>query len=108
MSDAERVVWTCTSCGAIQDESRACWVCSTPTTGCGTCRHVRRAVAGRINYCGIDRRRRPVDAGEVRECWTAPVALQRTGQLERRIDGSADERPRLTWISGGLWEGLEA
>jgi hypothetical protein len=108
MSNGEALVWTCPSCGAIQEESRACWVCATPTTGCGTCRHVRRSVAGRLSFCGIDRRRRPVLEESVEACWTAPVALQTMGQLERRIDGGEENRPRLTWGSGGLWEGLEA
>ena len=108
MSDGGARAWTCPSCGSIQEESRACWVCATPTTGCGTCRHIRRAVVGRLSYCGIDRKRRLVTDNEVRECWVAPVALQTAGQLQRRIDGGEDTRPRLAWASGGLWEGLEA
>ena len=55
-----------------------------------------------------DSERRLVTDNEVRECWVAPVALQTAGQLQRRIDGGEDTRPRLAWASGGLWEGLEA
>jgi hypothetical protein len=69
---------------------------------------MRRAVIGKISYCGIDKRRRLVAESDVKECWTAPVPLQAAAQLERSVDGSPTERPRLSWSSGGLWEGLEA
>jgi len=44
----------------------------------------------------------------VRPCWTAPVELQRAASHGRRVDGADVRLPRLSWASGGLWEGLEA
>jgi hypothetical protein len=69
---------------------------------------MRRSVIGKISYCGIDKKRRLVAASDVKECWTAPVPLQAAGERERSVDGTLSERPRLSWASGGLWEGLEA
>lgn len=108
MGDSGSLGWTCPTCGALQEETGRCWVCSTPSVACGTCRHVRRAVAGRINYCGIDKRRKPVSGDDVRPCWVAPVALQSTAALSKRLDGSSEPAPRISWMTGGLWEGLEA
>lgn len=100
--------WTCPTCGALQEETGRCWVCSTPSVACGTCRHVRRAVVGRISYCGIDKRRKPVGADDVRPCWVAPVSLQSSAAHSKPLDGSRDATPRISWMTGGLWEGLEA
>ena len=106
--DGGTLAWQCPSCGALQEETGRCWVCQAPTTACGTCRHLRRAVVGRISYCGIDKKKKLVGESDVRPCWTAPVELQRSASHGRRVDGEDLKLPRLSWASGGLWEGLEA
>jgi hypothetical protein len=41
---------------------------------CGACRHFRRAVAGQLGYCGLDRQRQPLTGDEIRPCWEAADA----------------------------------
>jgi hypothetical protein len=108
VSERGNLGWNCPNCGAVQEETGRCWVCSTPSVACGTCRHVRRAVVGRISYCGVDKRRKPVGNDDVRPCWVAPVALQRSAAHSKRLDGNSDPAPRISWMTGGIWEGLEA
>lgn len=64
-------MWRCPHCGTPQAETARCWVCRRSSTACGTCRNFRRAVAANLGYCGLDRRRRPLDGGEIRSCWEA-------------------------------------
>lgn len=64
-------MWRCPHCGTPQAETARCWVCRRSSTACGTCRNFRRAVAANLGYCGLDRRRQPLDGGEIRSCWEA-------------------------------------
>ena len=64
-------MWRCPHCGTPQAETARCWVCRRSSTACGTCRNFRRAVAGSLGYCGLDRRRQPLAGDEIRECWEA-------------------------------------
>lgn len=61
--------WRCPHCSTPQPESSRCWVCHRSSTSCGTCRHFRGSVAARVGFCGLDRRRQPLDGDEVRACW---------------------------------------
>jgi hypothetical protein len=65
-------------------------------------------VVGKISYCGIDKKKKLIAESDVRPCWTAPVELQHAASHGRRVDGADVRLPRLSWASGGLWEGLEA
>jgi hypothetical protein len=62
--------WRCPHCSTPQPEASRCWVCHRSSTSCGTCRHFRRSVAARVGFCGLDRRRQPLQGDEVRACWT--------------------------------------
>jgi hypothetical protein len=64
-------LWRCPHCGTPQTESSRCWVCKRSATSCATCRNFRRAVAGDLGYCGLDRRRLPLHGDELRGCWEA-------------------------------------
>ncbi len=64
-------MWRCPHCGTPQAETARCWVCRRSSTACGTCRNFRRSVAGGLGYCGLDRRREPLDGDEIRSCWQA-------------------------------------
>lgn len=64
-------MWRCPHCGTPQPEMARCWVCQRSTTACVTCRHFRRSVAASIGYCGLDRRRLPLNGDEIRSCWEA-------------------------------------
>jgi len=44
-----------------------------------TCRNFRRAVAGRLGFCSLDRRRSPLQGDEIRPCWDPPAALLAEG-----------------------------
>jgi hypothetical protein len=46
-----------------------CWVCHRSSTSCGTCRNFRGSVAAKIGFCGLDRKREPLQGDEVRACW---------------------------------------
>jgi hypothetical protein len=61
--------WRCPHCSTPQPEASRCWVCHRSSTSCGTCRHFRASVAARVGYCGLDRRREPLQGDEVRVCW---------------------------------------
>jgi hypothetical protein len=61
--------WRCPHCATPQEESSRCWVCHRSSTSCGTCRHFRGSVAARVGFCGLDRRREPLNGAEVRACW---------------------------------------
>ena len=72
-------MWRCPHCGTPQAETARCWVCRRSSTACGTCRNFRRAVAGSLGYCGLDRRRQPLGGNEIRACWEAgPGGTQTT------------------------------
>lgn len=91
-------MWRCPHCGTPQAESSRCWVCKRSSTSCGTCRHFRRAIAGHLGYCGLDRQRLPLRGDEQRGCWqeaahlvdvrapatVAPVAGERPAVSARR------------------------
>src|SRR6187402_2709818 len=62
-------MWRCPHCGTPQAETSRCWVCRRSSTACGTCRHFRRSVAAQVGYCGLDRRRAPLQGDEIRSCW---------------------------------------
>ena len=61
--------WRCPHCATPQPEASRCWVCHRSSTSCGTCRHFRQSVAARVGYCGLDRRRQPLEGDDVRACW---------------------------------------
>ena len=61
--------WRCPHCSTPQPEASRCWVCHRSSTSCGTCRHFRESVAARVGFCGLDRRREPLQGDEVRVCW---------------------------------------
>jgi hypothetical protein len=61
--------WRCPHCSTPQPEASRCWVCHRSSTSCGTCRHFRGSVASRVGFCGLDRRRAPLQGDEVRACW---------------------------------------
>lgn len=92
-------MWRCPHCATPQAETARCWVCHRSSTACGACRHFRRAVAGQLGYCGLDRRREPLRGDEIRPCWEATdasgssvTALPGIGSfspLEPREDGTA-------------------
>jgi hypothetical protein len=61
--------WRCPHCSTPQPEASRCWVCHRSSTSCGTCRQFRGSVAARVGFCGLDRKRRPLQGDEVRACW---------------------------------------
>ncbi len=63
------VMWHCPHCGAPQAETARCWVCRRSSTTCSTCRLFRASLAADLNYCALDRRRRPLTGLELRGCW---------------------------------------
>jgi hypothetical protein len=63
------MTWRCPHCATPQPEASRCWVCHRSSTSCATCRQFRRSVAARTGYCGLDRKRAPLDGDEVRACW---------------------------------------
>jgi hypothetical protein len=67
-------MWRCPHCATPQAETARCWVCHRSSTACGACRHFRRAVAGQLGFCGLDRQRRPLNGDEIRPCWEAADA----------------------------------
>lgn len=67
-------MWRCPHCATPQTETARCWVCHRSSTACGACRHFRRAVAGQLGFCGLDRQRRPLRGDEIRPCWEAADA----------------------------------
>jgi len=112
--------WRCPHCGAAQDETAVCWVCRRSTITCSSCRHFRRAIAGRLSYCGLDRARRPLSGDEERPCWvrapsdaarssivasaagpgsTATVEAPSLWALPAQLPDPADRSVR----SGGMW-----
>jgi hypothetical protein len=90
--------WRCPHCGAPQPETARCWVCHRSTTCCATCRHFRRAVAGSLGYCGLDRRRRPLHGDELRACWSGSIGplLAETEEVVAAMPRS--ERPVLGFV----------
>jgi hypothetical protein len=64
-------MWRCPHCGTPQAETARCWVCHRSSTTCGTCRHFRHSVAAQLGYCGLDRKRQPLNGDEIRGCWEA-------------------------------------
>lgn len=75
-------MWHCPHCGAPQAETARCWVCRRSSTTCSTCRHFRASLATDVNYCALDRRRRPLSGLELRGCWSErPSSLQAAARL---------------------------
>jgi hypothetical protein len=69
-------------------------VCKRSATSCATCRNFRRAVAGSLGYCGLDRRRLPLHGDELRGCWEAAASAT----------GFVVEPPSISGGSpGGFW-----
>src|SRR5688500_13273833 len=62
-------MWHCPHCGAPQAEAARCWVCHRSSTTCSTCRHFRASLATDVNFCALDRKRRPLTGLELRGCW---------------------------------------
>jgi hypothetical protein len=54
-------------------ETSRCWVCHRSTTTCISCRQYRRAVAGRLGYCALDKHRTPLLGNEERACWVPSI-----------------------------------
>ena len=65
--------WRCPHCGSPQMETSRCWVCHRSTTTCISCRQYRRAVAGRLGYCALDKHRTPLHGDEERACWVPSI-----------------------------------
>jgi len=82
--------WRCPHCGSPQIESSRCWVCRRSTTTCASCRYFRTAVAGRLGYCAIDKRRAPLSGEEERACWerSAAEAMELAGAVSGGATGS--------------------
>jgi hypothetical protein len=75
-------MWHCPHCGAPQAETARCWVCRRSSTTCSTCRHFRASLATDLNYCALDRRRRPLTGLELRGCWEErPASLLAAARL---------------------------
>ena len=61
--------WRCPHCSTPQPVASRCWVCHRSSTSCGTCRQFRGSVAAKVGFCGLDRKREPLQGDEVRACW---------------------------------------
>ena len=110
--------WRCPHCSTPQPVASRCWVCHRSSTSCGTCRQFRGSVAARVGFCGLDRKRRPLQGDEVRACWEdgavpvppdpatpglldlltvaalgEPTALDRDGPSPAFAEVEAEERP---------------
>jgi hypothetical protein len=96
------VSWRCPHCGSPQSEAARCWVCRRSTTSCKTCRHFRNAVADRVGYCALDKKRAPLTGEEERACWEgvpAEASAMTTDPPSRGTDWAAPVR------TGELWGG---
>ena len=97
--DPRMSMWRCPHCGTPQPESSRCWVCHRSSTTCSTCRNFRRAVAGQLGYCGLDRRRLPLAGAELRGCWERAAARTEpappTTAAPSAIPGRGDPATRL-------------
>jgi hypothetical protein len=80
-------------------ETSRCWVCHRSTTSCSSCRHFRRAVAGRLGYCAQDKRRTPLSGDEERACWESSPA--ETFETSNPVWGGAVSRAPAAGAS--LW-----
>ena len=91
--------WRCPHCGVPQAPAARCWVCHRSTTGCGTCRNYRRAVAGNLGFCGLDRTHAALTGDEIRPCWQPS-----DGMLPRGFAAAGEDsiRPTLPLIAP-LW-----
>lgn len=98
-------LWRCPHCGTPQAETARCWVCRRSSTACGTCRHFRRAVAGNLGYCGLDRRRAPLSGDEIRACWEPSAAVP--GSVESPTIGAAAPPPPIAVGAVGADRRLE-
>ncbi|HEX9043487.1 MAG TPA: hypothetical protein VF802_00545 [Candidatus Limnocylindrales bacterium] len=92
--------WHCPHCGTPQPEAARCWVCRRSSTTCGTCRHYRRAVAGQLGYCGLDRRRDPRRGDEIRGCWESATDAAAAG-ASRPITVLVRPTTARTWTEVG-------
>jgi hypothetical protein len=72
-------------------------VCRRSTTSCASCLHFRNAIASRLGYCALDKKRLPITGEEERSCW------------ERAAAETADDLPAEgvarseSADAGGLW-----
>ena len=82
-------MWRCPHCATPQAETARCWVCHRSSTACGACRHFRRAVAGQLGYCGLDRQRQPLTGRR------DPAVLGGRRRHEHQRAGPAGRRPGL-------------
>jgi hypothetical protein len=89
-------MWRCPHCGTPQAETSRCWVCKRSSTSCGTCRHFRRSVAGQLGFCGLDRRRQPLQGDELRGCWEAGPSFE--PQTPTPVREFVPLRPRLDFV----------
>lgn len=93
--------WRCPHCSTPQKEASRCWVCHRSSTSCGTCRNFRGSVAGRIGFCGLDRRHEPLQGDEVRACWedgavAAPPDPVTPGMLDLLTVAALGDQPAAT------------
>jgi hypothetical protein len=91
-------IWRCPHCATPQAETDRCWVCRRSSTSCLTCRHFRRSVAARLNYCGLDPRRLPLGGDEIRPCWEARPAEQAIPGAAEGARHTATARSRATLL----------
>jgi hypothetical protein len=102
--------WRCPHCSTPQAEASRCWVCHRSSTSCGTCRNFRGSVAGRLGFCGLDRKREPLRGDEVRACWedgALPIAPDPAmpGLLDLLTTARLHEAPAATAVPGGRDQG---
>jgi hypothetical protein len=100
------VSWRCPHCGAPQQEAARCWVCHRSTTSCASCRNYRRAVAGLLGYCVLDKRRAPLTGDEERPCWerSPAEAVEEAGPVPGAIAGPGVAGGRGLWGTPGPTE----
>jgi hypothetical protein len=59
-------------------------------------------VAGSLGYCGLDRRRAPLNGDEIRACWEAAAAAEPATEPVRDRTPSflagREQRPRLEFV----------
>ena len=91
-------MWRCPHCGTPQAEASRCWVCRRSSTSCATCRHFRRAIAGQLGYCGLDRHRLPLRGDELRGCWEGAPEPSEPIRREPTASPSGFDRPRLDFV----------